>query len=190
MPQATPKRAGRSPKPGSRFPEQVLADNVRAYRQLRRMSQEELAAGMAGLGHPWTAGVVGFVERGDRNVTVGELLGLALVLALPPGKLLDPAGPLGLEGAPLTAEEAGSTGLDVGVDEPLSFGMAGVWVKGELAAGLTTAGDVRFRAVPCQIDTDPEHRQLRDREALAETFNETRAAKATGKSTRKGRAKR
>lgn len=173
MPQATPKRTGRQAKPGSRFPADVLADNVRAYRKLRNLSQEQLAERMAGLGHAWTAGIVGFVERADRNVTVDELLGLALVLGFPPGKLLDPAGVLGLQGA--DPEEGGPTGLDVGVEEPLTFGMAGAWVGGELTAGLTGDGDVHFRAVAPSLDED--RRQVALRERLAEMFNTVRAGR-------------
>lgn len=170
MPQATPKRAGKQPRTGSRYPADVLADNVRAYRKLRGLSQEQLGEKMADLGHGWTAGIVGFVERGDRNVTVDELLGLALVLGFPFGKLLDPSGVLGLyPGAVVDeagVEEPAPTGLDVGLRAPLTFGMASAWLAGVVAAGVTSDDSVRFRPVPPFVDDD-------SREALAETLNES-----------------
>ena len=95
MPRATARRSGREPKSGSRFPSQILADNVRIWRDLRRMSQADLAEHMTRLGHPWSDSIVGFVERGQRNVTVDEFVGLTLALGVhQPGALLDPLGPL------------------------------------------------------------------------------------------------
>lgn len=89
---ATAKRSGVAPSPGARFAEQVLAENIRTWRGVRRLTQEELASRMTALGHPWSAGIVGFVERNDRAVRVNELLALALVLEVFVSDLLDPAG--------------------------------------------------------------------------------------------------
>lgn len=182
MPQATPKRAGKHSKQGSRFPDDVLADNVRAYRKLRGLSQEQLGERMAELGHGWTAGIVGFVERGERNVTVNELLGLALVLGVPIGKLLAPAGILGVHPGAVIDEDGvevpNPTALDVGLAEPLSFGVAEVWLAGEVTAGLTADGDVRFQAAPPMADYGDE--ALAMRELLAKTFNEARARRKEG----------
>ena len=58
-------------------PSDALAANVRAYRVLRRMTQDELAARMTQLGHCWGRSTVSAVEGGGRNVSVDELFGLA-----------------------------------------------------------------------------------------------------------------
>jgi len=53
-----------------------------------------MAARMRALGHEWSRQTVSDVERSVRNVTVDELLGLALVLGTPISELLDPRGVL------------------------------------------------------------------------------------------------
>jgi transcriptional regulator with XRE-family HTH domain len=116
---ATPKKAGRQPEPGSRFLSDVLADNVRAYRSLRRLSQGELARRMGDARHPWTRATVSDVERANRNVTTDELLALAMILSTPIGGLLDPAGVEGRATAP----------LDFGGWRPMPVGMASRWVR-------------------------------------------------------------
>lgn len=95
MPRSTPKRAGMTAPEGARFLEEVLATNVRGYRRIREMDQAELARRMSALGLGWDAGTVGFVERGDRNVTLSEVLGLMLVLGKSFAELVDPTGPDG-----------------------------------------------------------------------------------------------
>lgn len=75
------------------LPSQVLADNVRAFRLLRGLTQAELGDRLTELGHGWGAGTAGFVERGDRSVNVDELCGLAVALGVTLGQLLDPSGP-------------------------------------------------------------------------------------------------
>lgn len=88
----TPKREGREPLPGSRFLTDVVAENVRVLRSLRQFSQSTLAAIMAYLGHDWSRATVSDVERAERNVTMDELLALALALGATIPDLLDPAG--------------------------------------------------------------------------------------------------
>jgi transcriptional regulator with XRE-family HTH domain len=91
---ATPKRQGRQAEDGARFPDDVAADNVRAYRVLRRLSQEDIAARMRALGHgKWSQAAVSQVENHGRTVTIGELFNLALVLDVTVADLLDPLGP-------------------------------------------------------------------------------------------------
>jgi transcriptional regulator with XRE-family HTH domain len=91
----TPKRAGRVAQPGSLFLSEVVARNLRNYRALRRLTQDDVAAVLDQLGHRWTAGIVGFVERGDRTVAIDELAGLAVALGVSVAALLDPRGPVG-----------------------------------------------------------------------------------------------
>jgi transcriptional regulator with XRE-family HTH domain len=136
VPQATPKRSGRQPKPGSRFPSEILADNVRTWRGLRRYSQAQLAERMTRLGHPWSESIVGFVERGERNVTVDELVGLAIVLNTREiGSLLDPLGPEGehRHGPPgIRAQDRGN-GLDWGGAKPLPGEHASYFVRNKVS---------------------------------------------------------
>jgi transcriptional regulator with XRE-family HTH domain len=64
-------------KPDSR---KILADNVKAYRNAKGISQEELAD-ICGLHRTY----IGSVERCERNVTLGtlELLANALKITIP-----------------------------------------------------------------------------------------------------------
>ncbi len=62
---------------------QTLADNVRAYRNAKRISQEELAD-MSNLHRTY----VGSVERGERNVTLSTLETLAVALGMSVPELL------------------------------------------------------------------------------------------------------
>jgi transcriptional regulator with XRE-family HTH domain len=92
---ATPKRAGRSARAGSRFPSEILGHNVRAYRDLGRLTQDDLAERMSALRFEWARATVSEVERAGRSVTADELFALAGCLQTTIAELLDPAGPLG-----------------------------------------------------------------------------------------------
>jgi transcriptional regulator with XRE-family HTH domain len=70
---------------------------VRRYRtdpwRPRRMSAEQLAAAVTGLGLPYTRAQVTNLEAGRRNsITVGEVLAIAAVLEVPPLLLIFPFG--------------------------------------------------------------------------------------------------
>jgi transcriptional regulator with XRE-family HTH domain len=95
------------------FPSEAVARNVRSYRLLQRMTQEDLASRMTELGLDWSAGTVGFVERYDRAVTVDEYAGLVLSFGVTVGALLDPTGPLGTDKVGL--DLVGLDGQGVGV---------------------------------------------------------------------------
>ncbi len=62
---------------------QILADNIRAYRKTKHISQEELAD-MCDLHRTY----VGSVERGERNVTLSTLETLAAALGVSVPELL------------------------------------------------------------------------------------------------------
>jgi len=72
---------------------ETVADNVRGFRQLRGIDQATLARRMEGLGYDWRQVTVSEIENDQRNVTVAELLGLALALETSIEQLLDPRGP-------------------------------------------------------------------------------------------------
>jgi transcriptional regulator with XRE-family HTH domain len=145
MPQATPKRSGRKPKPGGRFPGQILAENVRTWRNVRRLSQAQLAERMANLGHPWSESIVGFVEQNRRNVTVDEYVGLHFALELDDfGALLDP---LGVEGEKYRSpyDTVDKPGLDYGGMKPLPAGYVSSWVRGGvIARGTWTDNRIQY----------------------------------------------
>nr|WP_290492519.1 helix-turn-helix transcriptional regulator [Alcanivorax sp.] len=61
----------------------ILADNLRAYRKSKHLSQEELAD-MCDLHRTY----VGSVERGERNVTLSSLETLASALGVSVPELL------------------------------------------------------------------------------------------------------
>ncbi len=77
---------------------EVVAGNVRAFRQLRDIDQAALARRMNALGIGWRQVTVSEVERGPRNVTVSELLALAFALGTTIEQLLDPRGPERIRG--------------------------------------------------------------------------------------------
>ena len=67
----------------SRALTQILADNIRAYRKAKHISQEELAD-MCDLHRTY----VGSVERGERNVTLSTLETFAVALGVSVPELL------------------------------------------------------------------------------------------------------
>ena len=67
----------------SREATQILADNIRAYRKVKHLSQEELAD-RCGLHRTY----VGSVERRERNVTLSTLETLATTLGVSIPELL------------------------------------------------------------------------------------------------------
>ena len=78
-----------------RTPDRVVADNVRDFRSLARLSQGALADRMRVVGHGWHQKTVSHVEAGRRSVSVGELWSLSFVLGVTMADLLDPTGPDG-----------------------------------------------------------------------------------------------
>ena len=101
------RSTGRAPV-GLGRPSDALAANVRAYRLLRHLTQDGLAAEMTALSHGWGRSTVSAVEGRTRNVTVDELFGLALCLGVSIGQLLDPEGP----------DRSRRLSLDVGLRSP------------------------------------------------------------------------
>jgi transcriptional regulator with XRE-family HTH domain len=94
---------------------EAVGRNVRTYRQLRGLDQEALARRLnVGLAIPWRRVTVSEVERGERHVTVTELLWLALALETTIEQLLDTRGPERLQGpwlVPLQKVFTDSAGL-------------------------------------------------------------------------------
>jgi transcriptional regulator with XRE-family HTH domain len=89
-----PYRRGKGRRVGDQGrPSHVLAENIRTYRALHQLTQDDLAARMAHLGHGWGRSTVSAVEGKGRNVTIDELFGLAVSIGVTVGDLLDPTGP-------------------------------------------------------------------------------------------------
>jgi transcriptional regulator with XRE-family HTH domain len=128
----TAKPSGRRPREGARFLADVVAANVRGWRAVRGLKQADVARDMNGFGHPWSQATVSDVENASRNVTVDELLGLAIVLAVSPLDLLDPGGVDGREEAH----------LDYGFT-PLPVSAARAWIWGDLILGIGVGTQMR-----------------------------------------------
>jgi transcriptional regulator with XRE-family HTH domain len=93
---------------------------VRAWRLLRHLQQADVAEKMRELRHPWTQATVSQVERGQRNLTIDELVGLSIVFDVSLNELLDPV-PVG--GGPAPA-------LDVGLPVPIPPNIVPHWSAG------------------------------------------------------------
>jgi transcriptional regulator with XRE-family HTH domain len=120
----------------------TVARNIRIYRQLRGLDQEALARRLQNLAIPWRRVTVSEVERGERNVTVTELLWLALALQTTIVQLLDTRGPERLQGPWL---------VPLPMDEQLSkeaIAELGREVRGQDGDKEIMAREIRFQAIP------------------------------------------
>lgn len=105
-------------------PSDALAENLRAYRLLRHMTQDQLAARMAHLCHGWGRSTVSAVEGKSRNVTVDELFGLAVTVGVTIGQLLDPTGP---DHSRRLSLDVGLRAADDGAPHPVAPQLAHLW---------------------------------------------------------------
>ena len=105
-------------------PSAALAENLRAYRMLRHMTQDQLATRMSWLSHRWGRSTVSAVEGRTRNVTVDELFGLAVSVGVTIGQLLDPTGPD--HSRPLSLD-VGLRADDGGHPQPVAPRLAHLW---------------------------------------------------------------
>jgi len=121
---------------------EIVATNVRAYRRVRDLSQKQLAAKMTALGYDWSDGIVGFIERGDRNLAVDELLALALVLGVSLPSILDPTG----------IDGTGTRRLDVGTADPMPAEVARAWLRGDVGLVVDDANYYTMHPVPGRKD--------------------------------------
>jgi transcriptional regulator with XRE-family HTH domain len=150
MPASTPGRAGREPLPGSRFLSDAVAEKVRGYRLLGRMKQDDVAEKMRELRHPWTQATVSQVERGQRNLTVDELVGLSIVFELTLNELLDP---VPVDGGPPPA-------LDIGLPVAIPPDMVRDWSAGAALFLEKEAGSYKVRiAAVGRLAAQEEERQ-------------------------------
>lgn len=115
-------------------PSDALAANLRAYRLLRQLTQDGLAAQMFQLGHGWGRSTVSAVEGRTRNVTVDELFGLTLCLGLTVGQLLDPAGP---DRSRRMSLDVGLRDSGTGRPEPVEPALARRWASSQAVIRLT-----------------------------------------------------
>jgi transcriptional regulator with XRE-family HTH domain len=135
---ATPRRRRRSPAtPGARFLADVLADNVRDLRVLRRQTQEQLATNMRRLTQDtWSAVTVSDVEHAKRTVSVDELVALALILDTSVVDLLDPTGVEGRHTAP----------VDIGTNGHVGAAGLRAWLRGVIR--VHAAGPASYTVTP------------------------------------------
>ncbi len=140
--------AGRAPASGLGRPSDALAENLRAYRLLRHMTQDQLASRMSLLDHGWGRSTVSAIEGRSRNVTVDEVVGLALALGVTIGQLLDPAGP----------DRSRPLSLDVGLrvegeqgPQPVAPRLARLWASSRAVIRLDYDDGGKV-----QVEVDPE----------------------------------
>ena len=69
---------------------EAVANNVKAIREPRGLSQQQLALQLGWLGRPMQTSAVATVESGDRRVDVDDLTALAVALNVPVARLLLP----------------------------------------------------------------------------------------------------
>jgi transcriptional regulator with XRE-family HTH domain len=122
-------------------PSDALAANLRAYRLLRRLTQDELATRMTHLGHGWGRSTVSAVEGRARNVTVDELFGLALCLGATIGQLVDPGGP---DRSRRLSLDVGLRVPDDGRPRPVEPVLARLWASSRAVMRLSEDADLDF----------------------------------------------
>jgi len=92
VPGITP--AQREPHKGSKFLSQLVGNRVREARSLHdNLSQQEVADRMELPGHKWVRQTVARIESAERNLTVDELVSVAIALQTSVAYLLSPASP-------------------------------------------------------------------------------------------------
>ncbi len=122
------------PAVGLGRPSDALAANLRAYRLLRQLTQDGLAAQMTSLNHGWGRSTVSAVEGRTRNVTVDELFGLALCLGVTIGQLLDPEGP---DRSRRLSLDVGLRVADNGRPQPVDPLLARLWASSRAVMRLS-----------------------------------------------------
>jgi transcriptional regulator with XRE-family HTH domain len=135
-------------EPGAVTPAEVVASNIRSWRRVRNLTQAQLAERMSALDYPWLSeGVLGFIERGDRTVTVDELLTLALVLGVDVPTLLDPTG----------IDGTGTSRLHVVKEiDAMPAKAAKAWLRGDARVLVDDANAFRHGPVPGREDAYEE----------------------------------
>ncbi len=162
----TPKKLGKDPRPGSRFPSQILGENVREARALRGLKQTDLLARMAVLGHEWIQATLSELERGKRPTSVDELFALAVALRVTVAKLLDPWGIAGQK----------STGVDLGVDMGVDTGQPH---NAEVARWILLTEEYPWAVTPLYgYDWDDDNKIVG--EWVPDDFGETLKSRAKG----------
>jgi transcriptional regulator with XRE-family HTH domain len=91
-PARTPAVPGASTPAGLATVAEVLGANIRRLRLLRDWRQVDLTHALGQLGASWIRQTLSYVESGQRNITVTELVCVALALDVSLDELLDPLG--------------------------------------------------------------------------------------------------
>ena len=139
-----------TPAKGEVRPSDALAANVRAYRVLRHMTQEDLAVRMTHLCHGWGRSTVSAAEGRGRNISVDELFGLAASFGVSIGQLFDPTGP----------DHSRRLSLNVGVTDrglPRSIepDLAQLWGAAERSCGFGRTARSSLSMLPTSFQWKP-----------------------------------
>jgi transcriptional regulator with XRE-family HTH domain len=153
----------------------VVADEVRRYREKRKMSTQRLDERTAELGMRIPRSVLANLESGRRNtVSAAEILVLAAALDVSPALLLFPVGRLEL--------------MDALPDLPMPPWQAFEWFTGEREIGVITGTDGARLAISGPADSSSEISVFRDHESWQMAWrrawwslqNATKAAREAG----------
>lgn len=144
--------AQRSDQPGARSLAEVVADNLRDWRALRRLSQREVAERMGHFGYSWSTATVSEIERLGRVVDVNELLCLAMALETSLPDLLDPAGVDGRHGESLDYGRSDVPPMPVSLARKVLRGDVGVYPMFQEGGRIILGGSYRV----CRVEGRPE----------------------------------
>lgn len=110
----------------------AVGDAIARYRELRRLTRDELSYALSAVGHDLDVDDLRLIEQGRAIVTVDDLVAVAVVLEISPAALLShvPAG--------RPAEEPLGTGVPADVDQP----EMAAWAQGR--TGLDRALRLRW----------------------------------------------
>lgn len=131
---------------------ETLAKNIKRIRKLRDMSGREFIAGLQGVGIKLLPSGLTAMEKGERRLTVEELLAVAVVLNTSVVDLLMPA-----DGAALVVAE--------GVD-PLEPLWAELWLQGETPWPPEPWGETMASQLEAFLASASQHRRTMHRRDL------------------------
>jgi transcriptional regulator with XRE-family HTH domain len=144
----------------------TVADNVQRLRKRRELSIYQLSALLREAGRPITPAAVGKIERQQRQVTVDDLMTLAIVFGVSPSALLLP-----MEDAPNRVVEITGAGT-----LPVHADVAWDWMDGKRPLRLTR-GNEETELLEYDLYSRPSRRRLHEtpiREATEEERAEIR----------------
>jgi transcriptional regulator with XRE-family HTH domain len=155
----------RQPRPAAQYgpTAATVAANVQRLRKRRELSIYQLSKLLRDRGRPITPAAVGKIERQQRQVTVDDLVTLAVVFGVSPSALLLP-----LDDTPNRTVEITGAG-----DHPVRADVAWDWMDGKRPLRLTR-GNEETELLEYDLYSRPQRRRLHET-PIRETTEEERA---------------